>query len=272
MSDLKGKLRAPEDLKLLLHGLEKRKGKLTLSLPYFGDRVSICTDGRTWKVNPNFRDFQVFVEKWKIGSVHPSFFMNEETCQEGTEIDKERILELLSNPLMNKIGSLPESFLIERISLENVPSCLVSMRRLRKPVKRWDIYRCGLTLLKFAELIENGLIEIRPFKLRESLPLWLGLALNLFLITGFVTLILPTKFLKLNEFKYNEAINWSLRETVLGKRETLTLPVKGCLDSLFILEKDRVVYKGNFRNFLLFKKVLKLPVKGYRPVFCLPEK
>ena len=271
MQSLKGKLRDIEDLRLLVLGLEKKAGRLTLSLPYFGDEVSICCDGKTWRLNSGFRDFQVFLEKWKVSSVRPSFTMSKGDC-EGAEVSKEEILNLLSNSYLDRLRLLPESFLIEKISLGEVPSCLVSLWKLERPVSRWDVYRCGLTLIEFVELLEKGLLEIKPFKLRESLPWWLRLILNSLLVAGFVVLVFPVDILKLSTFEYAKAINWGLRELVLDREKKLPLPVRGCLDSSFVLNGNKVVFKSELKGYLIKKEVLKLPKKGFKPMFCLPEK
>jgi hypothetical protein len=279
MQYIRGKLARPDDLIILLDVLKEKKGKVKLQMPYYATEIYLCYDGKHLYLNapqstksPRFA-LKRFLEEWITTNIQPIFeFFEGEICREGSLIREEEISELIHDPNLKKVKSIPEHFEITKAAVEEVPSFLIAYWKTRKPLGKNAVYDHELTLSELVRLIDRGLIRIKPYKMVESMPLKLRVLLMAVISVSIIYLLLPLNFISLGMLKYGEVVNWSLRNKVLGI-EDAELPVEGCFKSKFHLRGDEVINPG------LDGKVgtdddlrINLPKKGYTPTFTVPAK
>lgn len=280
MLGVKGRLKSLDDLRIFVDTLKDKGGRLELYLPHFNEEVVICYDGINFYLSTNIPGFpekkalKVFIERWLINDFYPKFeFIEGEQCSSGVPVFEDELLQVLKDPFLESLKDLPPYFEITKIDVKRVPSFLVAHWTARRPVNREEVYKYGLTLTDILRYIEAGLIEIKRFNVVDSFPYKLRLfvqALGLLVVVYFT---LPLGYLKLNHFKVNQAVNWGLKELILKGKVREKLPVKGCLKTDFYLLGDKVVNPGIDGTVGTGDDItVKLPDKGYRPVFALPVK
>ena len=280
MQRIKGKLSSLEDLIIFVDRLKEEGGKLELYLPSSGDEFTICFDGINFYLSTNISDFsekkalKVFIEKWFLKGLDPEFeYFEGDICTEGLPVLEEELLQILKDPFLEMVGELPPHFEITKIDVKRVPSFLVAHWTARRPVDREEVYRYGLTLSDILRYIEAGLIEIKPFKAMENFPYKLRLFLEALALLVIVYFALPLGYLKFNQLKANEAVNWGIKEKIVKGKVRERLPVEGCLRTDFYLIGNRVVNPGIDRiEGTADDVVIKLPEEGYMPAFALPVK
>jgi len=280
MQYIRGKLAKPDDLLILLDVVKEKGGKVKLHMPYHRTEVVICYDGNSFYLgeegkkdtDPRFL-FRRFLEEWVGTALQPTFeFFEGERCTGEVAITTDEIREMLEDRILSRIRSLPEHFEVVKVAREGVPSFLMAHWKTRKPISKKSIYSYGITLSELLQLIDRGLVRIKPYKMVESMPLKLRVFLTAAAVVSILYLVLPLNFIELGPFKKNEALNWGLREKILGKKEA-KLPVKGCFRSPFILAEDRVINPGIDGKFGTEDDwIIELPRKGYIPTFAVPVK
>lgn len=280
MQYIRGKLARPDDLLILLDVVREKGGKVKLHMPYHRTEIAICYDGNTFYLgekgetgkDPRFL-FRRFLEEWVGTSLQPTFeFFEGESCTGEIAITVDEIKEMLEDRVLSRIRSLPEHFEVIKAAEKGVPSFLVAHWRTRKPLNKKSVYSYGTTLTELLQLIDKGLIRIKPYKMVESMPLKLRVFLTAAAVVSIIYLLLPLNFMELGPLKENEALNWGLREKILGRKEA-ELPVKGCFRSPFILVRDKVVSPGIDGKFGTDDDwIVELPKKGYVPTFAVPVK
>jgi len=280
MQYIRGKLAKLDDLQILLDILKEKLGEIRLFMPYRNDlEVSICYDGALFYLNgvenesPRFSLIK-FIEEWITTNVQPTFeFFEGEKCGTGQKLTEEEIRALIEDTRFNKVKELPEHFEITKIEIQRVPSFLVAHWKTRKPLSKAELYKYGFTLTEVVKLLDEGSLRIRPYKMVESMPLKLRVFLMAVAAVCFIYLILPLNFIHLNAVKFNEALNWALREKILAEDEKKALPVKGCFNTRFYLHKDRIVNAGIDGQVGTNDDLsMPLPQKGYIPTFTVPVK
>jgi len=280
MQYIRGKLAKLDDVQILLDILKDKPGEVKLFIPYRSDtELSICYDGTHFYLTSSGEESPKlslikFIEEWLTTGVQPTFeFFEGEGCSGGLELEEEAIRALTEDPRFKKVQELPPNFEITRVEVQKAPSFLVAHWKSKKPLSRTELYRYGLTLSDLVKLIEEGVLKIRPYKMVESMPLKLRVFLMAVAAVAFIYLILPLNFIPLNRVKFNEAVNWALREKILGEEERKALPVRGCFNTRFYLHGDRVVNAGI--DGLIGTgddQSVPLPKKGYIPTFTVPVK
>ncbi len=273
MQYIKGKLANLEDLLILIDLLKEKKGEVRLHLPYQSEEVSICFDGNSFYLSDRFKLIKL-LEKWIATNIQPIFeLFEEEGCSTNQEIEEEKLIEIIKNPTLKEVRRIPEVFEITKLETTNLPPFLVAHWKTKTPINREEIYKHGYTLSDLVKSLESGLLEIKAFKTTESLPFKLRLFLTSLAIICIVYLVLPINFTQFNRLKVEEAINWALREKVLGVEGKRELPVKGCFKTKFYLIDDKVINSGiDGIVGTADDKVIKLPKEGYKPTFAVPVK
>ncbi len=280
MQYIRGKLTKLEDLIVLIDVLKEKTGEVRLQIPYRDGEISICFDGVLFylsgKDQGRGEKFALikFLEEWLTTNLQPTFeFFEGEKCSGGLALTEEELLEIVNSPDLWKAREIPEYFEITKIDATSVPSFLVAHWKTRKPVSRKELYKHGYTLSDVVKFLEAGLLQIRPFKMADSMPVKLRVFLVSVAAVCLVYMILPLNFIQLNGLKLQEALNWGLREKVLGAEGKKELPVKGCFNTKFFLLDDRVVNPGIDGTIGTGDDLsLKLPRKGYKPTFAVPVK
>ncbi len=280
MQRVKGRLNSLDDLIIFVDRLKDTGGRLELYLPYFNEEVTICYDGINFYISTNISDFpekkalKIFIEKWLLNDLSPEFeFIEGERCSSGLPVLEDELLQVLKDPFLEMVKELPPYFEITKIDVKRVPSFLVAHWTARRPVNRDEVYKYGLTLTDILRYIEAGLIEIKQFNVMESFPYKLRLFVQALALLVVIYFTLPLGYLKFNQFKIGQAVNWGLREKIVKGSVREKLPVKGCLRTDFYLIADRVVNPGIDGTVGTGDDItVKLPDKGYTPVFALPVK
>jgi hypothetical protein len=280
MQYIRGKLTKPDDLLILLDILKDKLGEVRLQIPYRDIEVVICYDGVFFYLSGSPEDkgerFTLirFLEEWLTTELQPTFeFYEGEKCKSGIALTEEELLEVVNSPALWKVKEIPEHFEITKIEIQSVPSFLVAYWKTRKPLSRGELYKHGLTLSDVVKFLESGLLQIRPYKMVESMPFKLRVFLTAVAVICMLYLILPLNFIHLNSLKFPEAQNWALKEKVLGADGKRELPVRGCFKTRFYLVGEQVVNPG-IDGIIGTKddSVLHLPEKGYIPLFTVPVK
>jgi len=277
MQYVRGKLAKPQDLVILLDIVKDKTGEVRLYLPLQQIEVSICYDGKNFYLssddgNPKFQ-LTKLLEEWIKSKTQPTFeFYEEKECRKDVSLSEDELERLIQNPYLELVEEVPDTFEITKIDIERVPSFLVAHWKARKPVSKRELYRHGFTLTQIARLIDKDFLRVRPFTTAESMPVKLRTLLTVIAGIALLYLILPLNFINLTVAKVNEALNWGLRERIIGVERT-RLPTKGCFNTPFILEGNLVINPG------IDGKVgtgddlkLILPEKGYTPTFTVPVK
>ncbi|WP_456341965.1 hypothetical protein [Thermovibrio sp.] len=280
MQYIRGKLTKPDDFLILIDILKEKLGEVRLQMPYQDGEISICFDGILFylsgKDEGRGEKFSLikFLEEWLTTNIQPVFeFFEGEKCSGGLALTEEELMEIVNSPTLWKVREIPEHFEITKIEVESVPSFLVAHWKTRKPLSRKELYKHGYTLSDVVKFLEAGLIQIRPFKMADSMPVKLRVFLTSIAAICLLYMILPLNFIQLNILKFGEALNWGLREKVLGAEGKRELPVKGCFRTKFYLLDDTIVNPG-IDGVIGTKddQTVKLPKKGYKPVFAIPVK
>lgn len=280
MQYIRGKLTKPDDFLILIDILKEKLGEVRLQIPYQDGEISICFDGILFylsgKDEGRGEKFSLikFLEEWLTTNIQPIFeFFEGEKCTGGLALTEEELMEIVNSPTLWKVREIPEHFEITKIEVESVPSFLVAHWKTRKPLSRKELYKHGYTLSDIVKFLEAGLLQIRPFKMADSMPVKLRVFLTSIAAICLLYMILPLNFVQLNALKFGEALNWGLREKVLGAEGKRELPVKGCFRTKFYLLDDRIVNPG-IDGVIGTKddQTVKLPKKGYKPVFAIPVK
>ena len=280
MQRVKGRLNSLDDLIIFVDRLKDTGGRLELYIPLFNEEVVICYDGINFYLFTNNPDFpekkalRVFIEKWLLNDLSPEFeFIEGEQCSSGVPVLEDELFQVLKDPFLESVKELPPYFEITKIDVKRVPSFLVAHWTARRPIRREEVYKYGLTLTDILRYIEAGLIEIKSFSVMESFPYKLRLFVQALALLVIVYFMLPLGYLKFNQFKVNQAVNWGLKERILKGKVREKLPVKGCLRTNFYLVGDKVVNPGIDGTVGTGDDItFKLPEKGYKPVFTLPVK
>jgi len=271
LQELKSKLKKLEDLLLLIDKIES--GTCVLKFSHINEEIKFCiNNSNIFSTGGNLSEkhFKEFLEKWIYSSLplYMEILVNTE-CSGKFLFSKEELRKIIVELSQSeeKIKKFPEKFEILDAIGENLPPVIRFHFILKKPMSVWELYQNNLTISQLIELIDSGSVKIRPFDEFDSLPKSLAYILNALIILMIVFYILPLNFLKLNTFKLNEAQNWALRNKVIG-REKAELPIKGCLKSQFVASNGEIKIIN-----LLHKETLgKLPKKGYKPMFAIPER
>ncbi len=276
---MKGKIRKFEDVWVVIDLLKEKTGKLYLTLSREGSKLVLCYDGTLFYVEGDDvldEEFSLksFVEKWFLSGGELEFNLVElEPCGLGKAISYEKLQEILRNPFLKEIVKIPDPFEISYLDARKSPQFLVSYWTAGRPVTRWDVYREGYTLSDLVRFIHSGILKIRPYKKVESLPAIIRLPLIGLAAAVLLSFFIPFELQKLNLFYLNEAVNWGLKEKVLGRKNGIPLPVLGCANRRFYFLGDRVVNPGIDGKFNTGDDVVfPLPKEGFVPTFCRVEK
>ena len=280
MQYIRGKLTKPDDFLILIDILKEKLGEVRLQIPYQNSEISLCFDGILFYLSGKDEGrgekftFIKFLEEWITTNIQPIFeFFEGEKCSGGLALTEEELMEIVQNPTLWKVKEIPEHFEITKIEIESVPSFLVAHWKTRKPLSRQELYKHGFTLSDIVKFLEAGLLQIRPFKMAESMPFKLRVFLTAVAVICLIYLILPLNFIHLNSLKFAQALNWALREKILGAEGKRELPVKGCFKTRFFLVDNRIVNPGiDGIPGTKDDQVMELPRKGYKPVFAVPVK
>jgi len=278
MQYVRGKLAKIDDLFILLDVLKEKTGEVRIYLPIQELEVSICYDGAQFHVhseeeNPKLH-LTKLLEEWLTSKVQPTFELYEgKECPGSLLLTEGELRALIEGPRRRKVYQIPEAFEITKIEIDRAPSFLIAHWKARKPVTKKELYRHNITLSQVAQLIDEGALKIRVFRAVESLPFKLRALLMAAAVVCLIYLLLPLNFLHLNVLKFNEALNWGLKEKILGTEKTVKLPVKGCFSTRFYLHEDKVVNLGlDGKLGSRDDKSIELPKKGYIPTFTVPAK
>jgi len=280
MQRVKGRLSSLEDLIIFVDRLKETGGYLELYFPFFNEEVTICYDGINFYISTSIADFpekkalKVFIERWLLSDISPEFeFIEGEECSSGVPVLEDELLQVIKDPFLEMVKELPPYFEITKIDVKKVPSFLVAHWTARRPVNREEVYKYGLTLSDILRYIEAGLLEVKPFTVVESFPYKLRLFIQALALLVVIYFALPLGYLKFNQFKLPQAVNWGLRERIVRGSLREKLPVKGCLRTDFYLVGDRVINPGIDGTPGTGDDIsVKLPDRGYKPVFALPVK
>jgi len=280
MQRIKGKLSNLQDLIIFVDRLKDTTGYIELYLPYLNEEVTLCHDGVNFYISTNKKDFpekkalRAFIEKWILKGISPEFeFVEGEPCSSGVPIPEDELFQLIKDPFLERVSELPSHFEIVKIDVKKVPSFLVAHWTAKRPVNREEVYKFGLTLSDILKYVEADLLEIKPFTAVESFPYKLRIFIQAIAVLVVMYFALPLGYLKFNQFKLPEAINWGLREKIVKGTLREELPVKGCLKTDFYLIGNRVVNPGIDGTVGTKDDIsVKLPDQGYKPVFALPVK
>lgn len=274
MQHLKGKLSNVEDLRIFLNRLGKTGGTLHLHLPTPGYNLTICFDGTNYLIStrtsklPEEKVLKVFIENWLLNGVDPEFELCEgEQCSGRIPLPEEELLNILNDPYLEEVTEIPPRFIVTDVDTSSVPSFLIASWSTKKPINRLEVYKHGLTLSDIVRFAKSGLIKIKPFQNVKILPRKVRLFLQAAALLTVVYLASPINYLNLNKLKITQAINWGLKEKIVGNTKRKKLPVKGCLKTDFYLMGNTIVSTGIDNNIRI-----KLPERGYIPTFTLPVK
>jgi len=279
MQYVRGKLTKLDDFLVLLDVAKTKGGEIKLSLPMREAEFSICYDGDLFYLSTEGSDSDPkyelvkFLEEWIRSEVQPTFeFYEDKECGGGLALTEDQLKKILTDRYLEKAREMPDSFEITKIDITTVPSFLVAHWKTKKPVSKSELYKHNLTLSYIAKLIDNGKLEIRAFTTVESMPVKLRSFLMIVAAISLIYLILPLNFIKLSALKINEAVNWALREKVVGTERRM-LPVKGCFNTPFILDGTKIVNPGiDGKPGTGDDLVVQLPTDGYIPTFTVPAK
>jgi hypothetical protein len=189
-------------------------------------------------------------------------------------LPEEKLVEIVNNPYLQSVRKVPENFVIKFMDTSKFPSSLVTYWTTKKPLSKLDLYRLGVSIADFAKLMEEGAVGIEPYKYQEAMPLKARILIILALFLSLLYLFLPVNLLKFSELKFLEALNWAMKEKVLGGNEgKKELPVTDCLGRKLWLVGNAVVSPGidgqlgtedDRKEFL--------PKSGYKPFFAVPTR
>jgi len=283
MRYLKGKLSKPQSFRTLLDVVKGKgiRGKITITLPYGVEELSLCYDGSSIRVETFEElspDFVVkrFVEKWILSGTYPTFVLsNAEGCKGnyiGT-LSEDELFEIMESPLLEAVKELPESFIIKSINVSGFPS-LVSYRATKKPLMKRELHKLGISILDFVKLIKEGMLEIEPYDYQEAMPLKARVIVVSLLALSFSYFLLPLNLSKFSDLKLLDALNWALKEKVINEDvELKILPVNDCLGKKIWLIENAVVSPGfDWKLWTSDDKRKLLPKSGYKPFFAIPVK
>ncbi|WP_165863683.1 hypothetical protein [Phorcysia thermohydrogeniphila] len=255
-------------------------GRITVTLPYGVDELTLCYDGSVVHVRALEElppDFAVkrFVERWVLSGTRPVFELYEaDDCSEdyGGTLSEEELLGIVGDPHLKSIKKLPESFIIKFMDASKFPPALVSYWTAKKPVMKVDLHRLGISIADFLKLMEEGAIEIEPYDYQEAIPLKARILVILLLVLSLLYLFLPVNLLRFTDIKLLEALNWAMKEKVLDEEvDRRELPVTDCLGKNVWLIEDAVVSPGlDGQLGTEDDKKKSLPKSGYKPFFALP--
>jgi hypothetical protein len=272
---LKGSIKKIEDL-LLLIGLTK-SGKVVLKLPYFNRSLILCVKNNKIYILNNLEKkepeefIQMFVEEWLHSSLNLFFENNpEESCPDNVDkyLTKEKLKELLTNPLLGEIKKLPKLFEITEVNSENIPAFLKFHYALKKPLTVQVLHSNNLTLIDFIKLLKSGSIRIEPVDKINSFPKFISVILSLVLVMSILLYTLPVNYNKFAILNLNKVENIVLRNKVLSKK---IQTINGCIRTKYIFNRTRnsIILEDVMEKKLIEKK---LPDKDYTPIFAIPEK
>jgi hypothetical protein len=282
MQYLKGKLSEPQDFAMLFDVIKERgtAGKITVTLPYGVDELTLCYDGSTVYVealedlSPDFA-VKKFVEKWILSGTRPVFVLHDTSeCSESSNkaLSEEELLQIVGDPHLKSVKKLPESFIIKFMDVSKFPPALVSYWTTKKPLRKTDLHRIGISIADFVKQMEEGAVDIEAFSYQEAMPFKARIVVIFFLVLSFLYLLLPVNLLKLSDLKLLDAVNWALREKIIDEEaERKTLPVTDCLGKKVLLVEDAVVSLGlDGQLGTDDDKKRALPKSGYKPFFAIP--
>jgi hypothetical protein len=178
----------------------------------------------------------------------------------------------VGNPHLKSVKKLPESFIIKSMDVSKFPPALVSYWTSKKPIRKQDLHRLGISITDFIELMEEGAVDIEPYDYQEAMPLKARIVVIFLLVLSFLYLLLPVNLLKFTDIKLLEAFNWAMKEKVLDEEvDRRKLPVTDCLGRRIWLVEDSVVSPGlDGQLGTEDDKEKPLPKSGYKPFFVLP--
>jgi len=284
MQYLKGKLSEPQDFAMLFDVIKERgtAGKITVTLPYGVEELSLCYDGSKVYVEALEElppDFAVkrFIEKWVLSGTRPVFVLHDVQGCPGNYVGtlpEEELLKIVEDPRLKSVKKLPESFIIKSMDVSKFPPALVSYWTTKKPLMKKDLHRIGISVVDFIRLMEEGAVDIEPYSYQEAMPLKARVVVISLLLLSFLYLLLPVNLLKFSDLKLLDALNWALREKVVDDEvERKKLPVTDCLGRKLWLVEDAVVssgFDGQLGTGDDRRKLL--PRSGYTPFFAIPVK
>ncbi|ADU97249.1 hypothetical protein Theam_1286 [Thermovibrio ammonificans HB-1] len=280
MQVVKGRIFKLQDLLILLDMATDRNGRLILYLPYKQRELSLCYRGDSFIVEGATGDpkFEVisFIEEWLRGEIPANFELYDgELCEEGKEIDKEELIKIVGDPLFKEIDEIPDHFEIVTINVQRAPSFLVAHWTAKRPVNSWEVYNHGVTLFDILKLINDGALTIKPYSAVESFPTKLRLLMVAVAAVTLLYYVAPFNYTSGNVLKLNKAINWALTYKIIltNPAGEVELPVKGCFRTHFYLQGNRVINPGLDQiPGTGDDTVARLPNRGYKPVYAIPEK
>jgi len=272
---LKGSIKKIEDL-LLLIDLTK-SGKVVLKLPYFNRSLILYVKNNKIYILNNLEKkepeefIQMFVEEWLHSSLNLFFENNpRESCPDNVDkyLTKEKLKELLTNPLLGEIKKLPKLFEITEVNSENIPAFLKFYYALKKPLTVQVLHSNNLTLIDFIKLLKSGSIRIEAVDRIDSFPKFISIILSLVLVISILLYTLPVNYNKFAILNLNKVENIVLRNKVLSKK---IQTINGCMRTKYIFNRNRnsIILEDVMRKKLIERK---LPDKDYTPIFAIPEK